>query len=153
MWKPLKKFKEYREALATSREQCAEYEEEIIEMDAENKTLEAIVVQLQKDLKNPKKVIEAIYGKGLDWYDPIALPAKKYETFLNEATSIRRSEVAHNIKNLLVATWGQEALESADDPNDPQHTKRLAWCVVGIEAFFQYIDELSEHNISDESEA
>ena len=142
MKNPFKKLSNFVKTAMALRVDNLYLMEENLKASLDIKKRDELIERLEQDLKNPKKVIEAIYGKGLGWYDPEALPQDKYDVFVVEAERIINSDIFRNIKNYLIAKYAEEALESADDLNDPQHIKRLAWSTLGLQAFEEYVEGL-----------
>ncbi len=89
--------------------------QELMQADKKNWELSDRISQLMEEKADPRKVIEQIMRKKLEFADVSKLPLEEQVRYHLEAQSLVKSDVLNNEINCLMDAWTKWALINAED--------------------------------------
>lgn len=116
-----------------------EKSKKITDLFLENTALKKTVEVLEVEKKSPRKVVEAVMAKKIEWYNYQDLaPSDRFQYYQN-AQSILNNPVFLNEKNYLISCWAKWCLEHA---HDFEGVKDMRMSVNGITLLEERLGEI-----------
>lgn len=104
------------------------------------------IKKLEKQLSDPRKVIEKVLGRGVDWYDWEKLD---YQAKLNYYSDIQRVLTNEAFGNEVKHYLGDLIQEIAMSDNQPNRDKIMRYSINGLKAFIERLEEMQDPKIDE----
>lgn len=98
-----------------------------------------IITKLQGEVGDPKKVVESIFKRGIDWYDYEELKEESRKNYVLEAQSILNSKAFNNEFSFLVSKKLEDLVLEAKDFKDVRDFQMI---ICGMELFRERLSDI-----------
>ena len=113
---------------------------ELLALQKDNKILrqrnerqQKVIKDLKEKLSDPRLVVESMYAKGIQWYDPSEMPIEKQRRYYNDCQMILNSMAWNNIKNYNIAQITQACVVEHNPKDGLDRVRDTQMTINGIE--------------------
>lgn len=129
--------------LKKSKEAIEFLKQQIDAFEIENKKLQLENEYLKKRHDDPKKIVERIFKRGIEWYDwnSELIPIEERRSNFRDAKFMLESQLFNNIRNYIIATGAQTAF--LEEQHDTNKIRDFQMTINGIELLFKMLESVS----------